>query len=736
MQRMAAADDPRARRRRAARGWASTDLLGRRPQRAVGRPAPARGARPRDRARAAGVPDGRAAVEPRREAARGDARLHRAPAPGARHDDALRHARPGRGDDDGRPRRGHARRAPRAGRPRRRRSTTARPNLFVAELHRLAGHEPVRGALRSRTTALCAQLGSACPCLAGPLPPVPPRGEAVVAGIRPEALEWAPPGRRAGSGAAGRAGRGARLRQARAPAVDAPAVLTGDRLEAAREVGGDRLPTSRALAHRAPAARRAASRRATVCGCGSTWSPALLRPRHGARHAVTALRPRNWRVGGPPRRRPSRPPGSVQVIAPTPRPRPTAPAVPASPASRPASSSAPPPPPTRSRARRTRTARRRRSGTRSAARPGAIANGDTGDVACDHYHRWREDVALMAGLGLDAYRFSIAWPRVQPERRRAGQRGGPATSTTAWSTGCSSAGIEPVATLYHWDLPQALQDAGGWADRDTAERFAEYAQLVARRARRPGPALDHAQRAVVRGLPRLRRGRARARACATWRTALPAGHHLLLAHGLAVGAARRAPGAASGITLNLSPVYPAGDRAADATRPALLDGHAATAGSSTRCCAAPTRRTCVDRLRAPRRADRRDPRRRPRGRSPRRSTSSASTTTSASRVARGRDASRAAAGVGLRSEARRPLTGDGLGGRPGRPQRAAASGCSATTAVPHRRSPRTAPPSTTRRPARAGRRPRPRRLPRRPPRRRGPTRSPTAWTSAATSPGR
>src|SRR4029077_16762919 len=110
--------------------------------------------------------------------------------------------------------------------------------------------------------------------------------------------------------------------------------------------------------------------------------------------------------------------------------------------------------------------------------PGAVANGDTGDVACDHYHRWEEDLDLMAALGIESYRFSIALPRVQPTGR------GPVNAAgigfyRRLAEGLLERGIEPIATLYHWDLPQALQDAGGWGERDTAERFAEYAAIVA-----------------------------------------------------------------------------------------------------------------------------------------------------------------------------------------------------------------------------------------------------------------
>jgi beta-glucosidase len=111
--------------------------------------------------------------------------------------------------------------------------------------------------------------------------------------------------------------------------------------------------------------------------------------------------------------------------------------------------------------------------------PGRTLDGDTGDVAADHYHRWREDVALLRDLGVDAYRFSIAWPRVQPDGSGAFNVEGLGFYSRLVDA-LLDAGIAPVATLYHWDLPQALEDAGGWADRDTAFRFADYAARVAR----------------------------------------------------------------------------------------------------------------------------------------------------------------------------------------------------------------------------------------------------------------
>jgi beta-glucosidase len=190
-------------------------------------------------------------------------------------------------------------------------------------------------------------------------------------------------------------------------------------------------------------------------------------------------------------------------------------------------------------------------------RPGAVAGGDTGDVACDHYHRWREDLDLMASLGVESYRFSIAWPRVQPDGRGALNRPG-----VDWyrrlAEGLRERGIEPVATLYHWDLPQARQAAGGWSARDTAERFAEYAALMAAEL---GDVVDawitHNEPWVVAFLGHAEG--VKAPGIRDWPTALRVSHHLLLSHGLAVEALRAT--APVGITLNLAPVR-SDDRAA------------------------------------------------------------------------------------------------------------------------------------------------------------------------------
>jgi beta-glucosidase len=194
--------------------------------------------------------------------------------------------------------------------------------------------------------------------------------------------------------------------------------------------------------------------------------------------------------------------------------------------------------------------------------PGKVHGGDTGDVACDSYHRYPEDVALMASLGLGAYRFSISWPRVQPSGRGAvNQRG--LDYYRALLDELSANGIAATATLYHWDLPQELQDEGGWAVRGTAQRFAEYTAIVAaalgdRVARwitlnEPQVVASHGYRTGEHA-PGLRD--AAAAAAAT--------HHLLLGHGLAAQALRAAvPATPVGITLDLHPVQVLGERGSD-----------------------------------------------------------------------------------------------------------------------------------------------------------------------------
>lgn len=189
-------------------------------------------------------------------------------------------------------------------------------------------------------------------------------------------------------------------------------------------------------------------------------------------------------------------------------------------------------------------------------RPGAVLHGDTGDIAADHYHRIDEDLDLMTELGLRAYRFSISWPRVQPQGRGALNRRG-VDFYRRLLEGLRRRGIEPMVTLYHWDLPQALDDEGGWLHRDTAARFADYASLMAEQFG------GLAQRWVTLNEPWCSaflgyyEGRF-APGHRSYDEAITAVHHLLLAHGLGVTAIRAASAEAEiGITCNLVDIVPA-----------------------------------------------------------------------------------------------------------------------------------------------------------------------------------
>ena len=145
----------------------------------------------------------------------------------------------------------------------------------------------------------------------------------------------------------------------------------------------------------------------------------------------------------------------------------------------------------------------RASGTASRSVPGAIANGDTGVVACDSYHRFGDDVRLMRELGIGAYRFSISWPRVVPDGRGRVNPAG-LDFYDRMVDELLASGIEPFVTLYHWDLPQALEDRGGWPSRDTVEAFARVRRGGRGPPRRSGPELDHAERALGGLLARVR----------------------------------------------------------------------------------------------------------------------------------------------------------------------------------------------------------------------------------------
>ncbi|WP_030669733.1 GH1 family beta-glucosidase [Streptomyces cellulosae] len=203
--------------------------------------------------------------------------------------------------------------------------------------------------------------------------------------------------------------------------------------------------------------------------------------------------------------------------------------------------------------------------------PGKVRNGDTGDIAADHYHRYRDDVALMKELGLKAYRFSVSWSRVQPTGR------GPAVERgldfyRRLTDELLAAGITPVVTLYHWDLPQELEDAGGWPHRDTARRFADYAEIMARAlGDRVGQwtTLNEPWCSAFLGYGSGVHAPGRTDPAATLRAA----HHLNLAHGQAIGALRaNLPASArTSITLNLHEVRPLTDSLEDAEAARRID---------------------------------------------------------------------------------------------------------------------------------------------------------------------
>jgi beta-glucosidase len=204
--------------------------------------------------------------------------------------------------------------------------------------------------------------------------------------------------------------------------------------------------------------------------------------------------------------------------------------------------------------------------------PGAIDGGDNGDVACDHYHRWRADLDLMQALGVESYRFSISWPRVLPFGNGQVNRRG-VDFYRRIVDGLLERGIEPIATLYHWDLPQALQDVGGWSSRETTARFADYASLMADEL---GPDvtqwITHNEPWVVAFLGHAHGVKAPGLRC--WPTALRVSHHLLLSHGLARCAIRTAlPDARVGISLNLAPVRAGSESAEDAAAARRMDGY-------------------------------------------------------------------------------------------------------------------------------------------------------------------
>ncbi len=190
--------------------------------------------------------------------------------------------------------------------------------------------------------------------------------------------------------------------------------------------------------------------------------------------------------------------------------------------------------------------------------PGAVLGGDTGEVACDHYNRIDEDVALMEALGMHTYRFSISWPRVKPDDGPINERG--LAFYDRLTDALLAAGIRPWVTLYHWDLPQTLQDLGGWADRESAYRFTAYAEAVYERLGDRIETWTTLNEPWCSSLLSYAAGE-HAPGHTSPQEAIGAVHHLLLAHGMATKRLRQIGSELRrdlnlGITLNLTPVYP------------------------------------------------------------------------------------------------------------------------------------------------------------------------------------
>lgn len=205
--------------------------------------------------------------------------------------------------------------------------------------------------------------------------------------------------------------------------------------------------------------------------------------------------------------------------------------------------------------------------------PGKVVRQENGDVACDHYHRYREDVALMKSLGMHAYRFSVAWPRVLPTGFEDAPNEAGLDFYDRLVDELLAAGITPWVTLYHWDLPQPLEDMGGWPDRRIVDHFVRYADIVSRRlGDRVGHWITHNEPWCAAMLGYMTGEHAPGHK--DWPAALAAVHHILLSHGRAVPVIRENVGAHAkvGITLNLTPGVPASPSAADAEATRHFDG--------------------------------------------------------------------------------------------------------------------------------------------------------------------
>ena len=198
---------------------------------------------------------------------------------------------------------------------------------------------------------------------------------------------------------------------------------------------------------------------------------------------------------------------------------------------------------------------------RFCATPGKVLNGDDGSVACDHYHRLEQDLDLIQSLGVDAYRFSVAWPRIEPAPDQWNEAGFKFYQRLI--DGLIKRNIKPYLTLYHWDLPQYLEDKGGWINRETAYRFAQYANKVSARFGDKVVSYCTFNEPLCSAFVGYRWG-THAPGYNDHKLGYQAGHHLLLAHGLALPYLRKnAPKSDHGIVLNFTPAYPSRDEILD-----------------------------------------------------------------------------------------------------------------------------------------------------------------------------
>lgn len=186
--------------------------------------------------------------------------------------------------------------------------------------------------------------------------------------------------------------------------------------------------------------------------------------------------------------------------------------------------------------------------------PGKVDNGDNGDIACDHYHLWEQDIEMIHSLGVDAYRLSIAWPRIQPQEGQVNQQG--LDFYKQIIDKCHALGMQVYVTLYHWDLPQYLEDRGGWLNRETAYKFAQYADIVSQYFANDIDVYSTLNEPFVAAFLGYRWG-IHAPGIVGEAEGLLAAHHMLLGHGLAMPILRaNAPKAQHGIVFNATPAYP------------------------------------------------------------------------------------------------------------------------------------------------------------------------------------